>query len=217
MSYNIGIVDSLNKLLDTLRVIVRNLSKKLAIFINKVSNGSVSPDSITYSALFAHIFIALFIASGHLVWAAFALIIFGLFDTLDGELARLQNKASKRGMLLDATTDRAKEILLYMGAAFYFVYFDIPYNSVWAVAACGSSLLVSYVKAKGESAVSGTHLVHSELNRLFADGLMRYEVRMGFMVVGLFINQLAFTVIVIAVMSSATALSRMINISGKIS
>ncbi|HMS50522.1 MAG TPA: CDP-alcohol phosphatidyltransferase family protein [Candidatus Saccharibacteria bacterium] len=205
-----------SRLLDIVRDTVRRYMNRLAQLIHKLSGGRISPNSITLFGLFAHIPIAWLIATRHNIRAAVLLVIFGLFDALDGSLARLQNKASNSGMLLDASTDRMKEVMLYSGAAYALIASGYSYWAVWAVTACGASLVVSYVKAKGETAVAGGKLTANQVNRLFQDGLMRFEVRMFFLVVGLLTNHLRFAVVAIAILASITAVSRLRAIMKKL-
>lgn len=164
-----------------------------------------------------HIPIAGLIAAGYFGYAALLLVIFGLFDTLDGELARLQKRASAAGMLLDASTDRMKEVLLYIGSAYVLAGTGRGHIAAWAVAACGASICVSYIKAKGETAVKDKGLTPNEINRLFQDGLGRFEVRMALLVAGLLTNQLLPVLIIITVLSTYTAFERLIKISKKLS
>ena len=163
-----------------------------------------------------HLPIAYLIACGYFGYAAILLVIFGLFDALDGSLARLQKKASNAGMLLDASTDRMKEIILYTGSAFALVNMAKPYWAVWAVAACGSSICVSYVKAKGETAVAGGKLTANEVNRLFQDGLGRFEIRMALLVIGLVLGRLGIILVIITILSTYTTLERLIKITKKL-
>lgn len=197
------------------RKFIRAYMHRVAQLLNRWSNGKLTPNTVTIVGFLMHIPIALLIAGRHNWWAAGLLVVFGLFDTLDGELARLQKRDSVRGMLLDASTDRFKEVLLYSGAAYAFALSAHPTTAVWAVAACGASLSVSYVKAKGEAAVVASHkqLTHSELNHLFSGGLLSFEVRMTLLVVGLLAGHLLVAVVVIAVLASCTALQRLVVIS----
>lgn len=206
----------LTKFLDACRAVVRGWMKHVARSLNTLTGGRLSPNTVTIVGLIAHVPIALLIANGEFIWGAGLLVIFGLFDALDGELARLQKRASNAGMLLDATTDRMKETALYCGVAYALIVSESPEMAVWAVAACGASLCVSYVKAKGETAVSGGKLSPNEINRLFQDGLLRFEVRMSLLVIGLVTGYLAEVVIVIAVLSSYTAIDRLIKITNKL-
>lgn len=204
-------------ILDKLRVGVRRHMHQLARLLNHLSGGKLSPNMVTVFGFAMHVPIAYLIASGEHYWAAGLLVVFGLFDALDGELARLQKRASNAGMLLDASTDRMKEVLLYTGAAYSFVAIGRPYLSTLAVVACGASLTVSYIKAKGETAVAGGKLTANEVNRLFQDGLARFEIRMFILVVGLLTGQLAVAVTVIAILSVLTAFQRLIKISQALS
>lgn len=197
------------------RQIVRGVMKKAAYFLDKISGGRVSPNSITIIGLLAHIPIALLIATDQYTASAVLLVVFGLFDALDGELARLQNKASPAGMLLDASTDRIKEAFLYTGAAFSISVGSQPTWAFIAVAACGGALSVSYIKAKGESAIatSGEKISHAELNRLFSDGLASFDVRILIFIIGLLTSQIIVSLAVIATLSLGTAIYRLAHIS----
>lgn len=203
----------INAFLDACRTVVRGWMNLLADILNKLSGGKLSPNAVTILALIMHVPIAWLIATDHYWWAASLLLVFGLFDALDGALARLQKRAGNAGMLLDATTDRMKEVALYCGAAFSFINGPRPVFAVWAVAACGASLSVSYVKAKGETAVSDHDLTPNEINRLFQDGLLRFEIRMTILILGLVSGRLALAVVLIAVFSTITAFGRLISIT----
>ena len=203
--------------LDGGRNVVRGVMRRIAKGLHGASGGSITPNTVTLIGFVAHVPIAYLIAMQQYVLAAVFLLIFGLFDALDGELARLQGKASSAGMVLDASTDRMKEVLLYTGVAYALASTVTPTDAVWAVAACGASLCVSYVKAKGETAVQGSGLTPNQINRLFADGLMRFEIRILILIIGLLTDQLVIAVAIIAVGSTLTALSRLIRITRKLS
>jgi phosphatidylglycerophosphate synthase len=206
----------MNRFLDFFRNLVRKFMQKLARVLNDVSGGRITPNFVTLTGLFAHLPIAWLIAQGYFGYAAVLLVIFGLFDALDGSLARLQGKAGNAGMLLDASTDRMKEVILYTGAAFALVTMNQAYWAVWAVSACGASIVVSYVKAKGETAVAGGKLTANEVNRLFQDGLGRFEVRMFLLVVGLLVGELGIVLVAITALSTYTAFERLIKITRKL-
>lgn len=208
--------NGMNSLLDACRDAVRRFMRHIATLLNRISRGKLSPNTITIVGLVMHIPIAVLIAQGYFGYAAVLLVIFGLFDTLDGELARLQKKASAGGMLLDASTDRMKEVILYIGAAYALTKGVTPEFASWAVAACGASICVSYIKAKGETAIKDSKLSPNEVNRLFQDGLGRFEVRMFILVIGLLLNNLLTALIIITAISTFTAFERLIKISRKL-
>ncbi len=206
----------LDQFIDIIRNAIKALMSALAITLNKATGGKLSADVITLIGLFSHIPIAWLIAIQKNFLAAGLLVFFGLFDSVDGALARAQKKSSSRGMLLDASTDRIKEVILYIGASSALVASGYAGWAGWAVAACGASLVVSYVKAKGETAISDKKLSPSDINRIFADGIMRYEIRMFVLIVGLLSNTLRYALVFIAVTSAITAIGRFHKISQKL-
>jgi phosphatidylglycerophosphate synthase len=206
----------LDQLIEVIRSTIKGLMSVFAIALNKATGGKLSADVITLIGLFSHIPIAWLIAEQKNYLAAALLVFFGLFDSVDGALARAQKKTSSRGMLLDASTDRIKEVILYVGASSALVSSGYAGWAGWAVAACGASLVVSYVKAKGETAISDKKLSPSDINRIFADGLMRYEIRMFVLIVGLLTNTLRFALVFIAITSAFTAIGRFYKINQKL-
>lgn len=208
----------MNQVVQGIKSAVRAGMRRVAVVLNSLSGGRITPNGITIFGTLMHVPIALLIATGHPIWAAVLLVVFGLFDTLDGELARLQGSTSVQGMLLDASTDRIKEVMLYTGAGYALALGGQPATAAWAVAACGASLCVSYVKAKGEAAVASStkEIPHAVLNRMFADGLLTFEIRMVVLIAGLLSGYLVWAVAIVAVLASYTALQRLVRISGKV-
>ncbi len=208
-----------NDFLDGCKDAVRKVMRVLARGLNKLTRGRLHPNSVTLFGLLAHVPIAFFIANGRFGWAAVLLVVFGLFDTLDGELARLQGRTSSLGMLLDSVSDRMKEVLLYTGVGYYLTQTaaqdakNVGYFAMLAVAACGGSLLVSYVNAWGEVVVTYHHQRHQAVNQGFRSGFLRYEVRMFLLLLGLLFHWLVPIVFLIAVLSWLTAMERLITIN----
>lgn len=191
--------------------------RAIARGLDTISGGRITPNGVTVFGLAMHVPIAWLIATQHNYWAGGLLVVFGLFDTLDGELARLQNRVSVRGRLLDSITDRVKEILLYTGAAYGIIASTgRPYLAVWAVAACGCSLLTSYVNAAGDSVMITQKPKQHASNKAFRGGLFPFEVRMFVLLVGLLSGRVTLAVIVIAVGAALTAASRLFTVLGRV-
>lgn len=204
------------KIIDAIRQTIRRIMASIAKGLNAFSGGRVHPNTVTYVGTAMHVPIALLIAiPGWDILAGILLLIFGLFDTLDGELARLQKRDSSAGMLLDASTDRMKEVMLYTGIGYALATSAHPATATWAAAAVGASICVSYVKAKGEAAVASAtiKIPHATLNHMFKDGLLTFELRMFLLIIGLVSGLLVYFVAAIAVLSGYTALQRLERIS----
>ena len=62
----------------------------------------------------------------------------------------------------------------------------------------------------------GKEQTYTKLNKVFADGIMSFEVRMFVLILGMLVNQLLFVVAGIAVLSCFTALQRLVLVTSKI-
>ena len=78
--------------------------------------------------------------------AAIAIVASGIFDVLDGAVARVTQRVSKSGSFNDSTLDRLAEVAIYAGIA----YGNLA-PPVLVLLALSFSLLVSYTRAKGDS------------------------------------------------------------------
>lgn len=188
----------------------------LAKVLNNISGGRITPNMVTMIGLLAHIYIAWLIASGSFIWAGVLLIIFGLFDAVDGALARVQGTSSKTGMLLDSVTDRLKEVILYAGIAYAIIASGEVYYAVWAVLACGISLIVSYINAWGEVVTKDKSNKEHATNKNFRTGFMTYDVRMFVLVIGLLSGYLKQAVVFIAIFAFFTAVERFYLVTKKL-
>jgi phosphatidylglycerophosphate synthase len=204
--------------LDAIRKYIRTNMAKLAEVIDKSSGGVITPDIVTWTGVAAHLPIAFFIAYGKLELAVVLLIFFGLFDVLDGELARYKKTASPRGMMIDASTDRIKEVLIYSGAAYYLSQTAYYSWSFVPLIACGASISVSYIKAKGEVAYAINHKPddHHKLNRLYNEGLVPFEVRTAIIILGLLVDQVLLASGVVAVLAVISMFERISFIAKKV-
>ena len=83
-------------------------------------------------------------------WGGFIILAAGLFDMMDGRLARTGNLSSKFGALWDSTLDRYSELVTLFGICLIFVKADWFWMSVTTFAAMVGSVMVSYVRARAE-------------------------------------------------------------------
>ena len=149
-----------------------------AVFLDKISGGRITPNMVTLVSLLGHFIVVWALWQWHPLMAALLLAFFGILDTLDGALARVQKTTSTVGMFYDSTSDRVKEVLVYVGLIQWVAHYYSPTNFVdkyafaLVVAVCGLSIVVSYIRARGEAVLlsSGQKL---EANKVFTDGIAR--------------------------------------------
>lgn len=132
--------------------------------INPVVKGlikmGVTPNVITTTGLVLNIIAAaLFIYAGYLareesffyVGLGGGVVLFaGLFDMLDGRVARMGNKVSRFGAFYDSVLDRYSELFTLFGLFFFLVLQGYVAWAIVAFVALIGSIMVSYVRARAE-------------------------------------------------------------------
>ena len=83
-------------------------------------------------------------------WGGAIILAAGLFDMMDGRLARLGGQSSKFGALWDSTLDRYSELVTLFGICMLFIKADWFWTGVITFAAMVGSVMVSYVRARAE-------------------------------------------------------------------
>lgn len=204
--------------MDKARDITRKGMKKVAFYIDKITKGKITPNQVSIIGLLLHIPIVFFMVDGQYILSAFLLVAFGLLDTLDGELARLQKRVSYQGAILDASIDRIKEVMIYAVFVYIFASQGNALAATLAITALGGAITVSYIKAKGETALISVNknINGIDANKILANGFARFEVRILIVVLGLMLNQIYMATILVALLSWMTVFYRFFIISRKL-
>jgi CDP-diacylglycerol--glycerol-3-phosphate 3-phosphatidyltransferase len=114
----------------------------------------VRPNTITTIGTGLVLVSGLVFALGHVRVGGLLLLVSGIADTLDGQVARGGAMVTKFGAFYDSTLDRVGDGATFIGiGAFFLTAPDVAYRTS-AVIACMvailSSLLVSYARARAE-------------------------------------------------------------------
>src|ERR1035437_1248881 len=83
-------------------------------------------------------------------WGCGLILFAGLFDMIDGRLARVGNMSSRFGALYDSVLDRYSELFMFFGICYYLVAHHYFLSSMFAFFALIGSMMVSYVRARAE-------------------------------------------------------------------
>lgn len=83
-------------------------------------------------------------------WAGALVLFAGLFDMLDGQVARLGKMSSLYGALFDSVLDRYSELILFLGICYYLISHHYFFGSLFAFIALIGSMMVSYTRARAE-------------------------------------------------------------------
>ena len=175
----------------------------------------LNPNTITALSFCFNLIGCLFLFNGWLFLAGWAVLFGGTLDMLDGRIARKTGTVSRRGAFFDSVMDRYSEILIFFGFAAHFRYSTLFYIILLGLA---GSLMVSYTRARAEG-----------LGIPCKVGMMQRPERIVFLGFGAIFSSIfymlrgtlggdagpylmGFVLFVIAILSNATALSRMIYV-----
>lgn len=86
----------------------------------------------------------------YITWFGIILLLAGVFDMLDGQLARKTNNTSIFGALFDSVIDRYSEMIMFFGITYYLVSNHYFLSGIFAFIAMIGSIMVSYVRARAE-------------------------------------------------------------------
>jgi CDP-diacylglycerol--glycerol-3-phosphate 3-phosphatidyltransferase len=111
----------------------------------------VTPNTLTWFGFLLAIGGAVLIAVGQLLAAGLVVLVAAFFDILDGALARLTDRATPFGAVLDSTLDRLSEAVLLIGVLVLYAGGGDVYPVLLVAATLVFSLLVSYIRARAET------------------------------------------------------------------
>ncbi|RYY35045.1 MAG: CDP-alcohol phosphatidyltransferase family protein [Sphingobacteriaceae bacterium] len=129
-------------------------------FVKVLIKIGLTPNAVTSIGFLLNIGVAaIFIAGAetgaridftYVGWAGALILFAGLFDMLDGQVARLGNMKSTFGALYDSVLDRYSELIMFLGISYYLVAHHYFLSSLFAFVAMIGSMMVSYVRARAE-------------------------------------------------------------------
>jgi len=128
---------------ETFRQLIRPLARILSAM-------RVRPDSLTATGWALSVVAATLFAFGYTKTAGAVMLFAGLFDALDGAVARESNQISAFGAFLDSTLDRLSESAIFAGVIFFYAATGRPYETLLVGTAMTFSLMTSYTRARAE-------------------------------------------------------------------
>ena len=111
---------------------------------------SLDPNLLTVVGCLVSLGAAVAFALGHFVVGGLLILAGGVFDLVDGVIARAHGIATRFGAFLDSTLDRLTDMALLIGVAMHYAIAGQPGNVLLAGAALVTSVLVSYAQARAE-------------------------------------------------------------------
>jgi len=164
-----------------------------------LSKSGVTPDILTFAGLGISIGAAYFLAVGHFLFGGILILVSGLFDLLDGALARFTRQTTKFGAILDSTVDRISEAALLCGLLIWHIPKGAVLEIVLIFAVLVGSFLVSYIRARAEG-----------LGLECEVGLFTRAERVVVLAIGLLVGQVSIVLWILLVFVYVTTAQRLI-------
>jgi len=190
---------------------------------NLLGRMGVHPHVLSILGLFLSLVAAILFGNGLFFWAAWVVVLAGICDTLDGQIARQTKKNTRFGSFMDSTLDRYGDMLLLIGLAYWFsggrtlLAFQgrlgqghaSPWTVILILVAIVGAFMVSYTKARAEG-----------LGIECRVGLMQRPERMVLLIIGSLLGAvptigpllLKFALLLMAVFTNLTAMHRIVYV-----
>src|SRR5208283_876126 len=159
----------------------------------------IHPNVLTFLGLVINIWAAWLLAKGSFRWAGLVIICAGLFDMVDGRVARATSQVTRFGGFFDSVIDRYSDLALYMGLLVYYASINRFFYIVLTAVVMTGSVMISYTRARAENAIPKCKV-----------GFLERPERVVLIIIGALFNRMAAVLWVIAVLSNVTVIARMI-------
>jgi len=172
--------------------------------LSVLSRTGVKPDVLTFVGLAINIGAACLIAIHHFLAAGILILLAGLFDLLDGALARFIRQSTKFGAILDSVADRISEAAIFCGLLIWYMTTGSDLEIVLIFAALIGSFLVSYIRARAEGLMLECKV-----------GLFTRAERVIVLALGLILNQVFIALWILVVFVYVTVVERLFYLRRK--
>ena len=167
----------------------------------------ISPNVLTFIGLVINIGAAILFGLANaenyqrmFFYAGLVIIGAGIFDMVDGRVARATNQVTTFGAFFDSVIDRYSDVALFFGLLVYYARANRFFYMLLVAFVMVSSVMVSYTRARAESLIESCKV-----------GFMERPERIVLVIIGALFNRwgtMAPCLWVIAVLSTTTVIHR---------
>ena len=175
--------------------------------VHGLSMSRISPNVLTFIGLLINIGAAFFFGNAHVdnagrmfFYAGLVIIGAGLFDMVDGRVARRTNQVTVFGAFFDSVMDRYSDVVLFFGLIVYYARINHFRYVVLVAFVMVTSLMVSYTRARAEALIGSCKV-----------GFMERPERIVLIILGALFNHfgvMAPVLWVLAILSTITVINR---------
>jgi CDP-diacylglycerol--glycerol-3-phosphate 3-phosphatidyltransferase len=171
----------------------------IRLIVRGLALSRIHPNVLTFLGLVINIVAALLLARGRFLAAGLVVIGAGLFDMVDGRVARETNRVTRFGGFFDSVLDRYSDLALLLGLLVWYGSINRPGYVVLTGVAMIASVMISYTRARAENSIPACKV-----------GFMERPERVVLLIIGALFNKVAPVLWVIAVLGNLTVIHRMV-------
>ena len=173
--------------------------KVILQIVHGLALSKIHPNALTFIGLLINAGAAWLLGVGQFRWAGAVILGAGLFDMVDGRVARATNRVTRFGGFFDSVLDRYSDLLLLVGLLVWYGSINRPSFVVLTAVAMMGSVMVSYTRARAETEIPTCKV-----------GFMERPERVVLMIIGALFLKMPQVLWVVAVLSNLTVVHRMI-------
>jgi CDP-diacylglycerol--glycerol-3-phosphate 3-phosphatidyltransferase len=173
--------------------------KAVTFIVRGLSLSRIHPNVLTLLGLVINVYAAVLLAYGQFRWAGAVIIFAGLFDMVDGRVARATNRVTRFGGFFDSVLDRYSDLGLLVGLLVWYGSINRFSYVVLTAVAMAASVMISYTRARAENSIPTCQV-----------GFMERPERVVLMIMGALFEHMAPVLWLIAVLGNLTVVHRMV-------
>ena len=181
------------------RIIGTVCNRIIRLIVHGLALSKIHPNVLTFLGLVINVVAAVLLAAGQFRAAGFVIIGAGLFDMVDGRVARATNQVTRFGGFFDSVLDRYSDLALLMGLLVYYGNVNRPFYVVLTAIVMTGSVMVGYTRSRAENAIPTCKV-----------GFTERPERVVLLIIGALFDRMAPVLWVIAVLANITVVHRMI-------
>ncbi len=171
----------------------------LVRIVRALSLSRIHPNALTSLGLVLNIVAAVLFSQGQFFAAGLVVVGAGVFDMVDGRVARVTNRVTPFGAFFDSVIDRYSDMALYMGLLVHYARAERFFYVVLVAVVMAGSVMVSYSRARAESLIPSCKV-----------GFLERPERIVLIIIGALWNRMAAVLWIIAVLSNITVVHRIV-------
>jgi CDP-diacylglycerol---glycerol-3-phosphate 3-phosphatidyltransferase len=181
------------------RAIGASANRVIRLIVRGLALSKINPNVLTFLGLVINIAAASFLAVGNFRTAGCVIIFAGLFDMVDGRVARETNRVTRFGAFFDSVLDRYSDIALLVGLLVYYGTINRPSYVVLTAIVMTASVMISYTRSRAENFIPTCKV-----------GFLERPERIVLLIIGALFDRMAPVLWVIAVLGNLTVIHRLV-------